>query len=154
MCIRDSLVRGDVDRILDRPTNQAWIDPWVTHLRTRGVRFVMGAGLARLDVGGGRITGARLTTGQIVEADWYVAAMPIDRLKPLLTPELLDAAPSLAGVPALQDDWMVGIQYYLRRRSDLPPGHIAALGTPWALTACSRPHRGTSTSPAPTATGR
>lgn len=131
---RSDLVRGDVDRILDRPTNQAWIDPWVAHLRTRGVRFVMGAGLARLDVGGGRITGARLTTGQIVEADWYVAAMPIDRLKPLLTPELLDAAPSLAGVPALQDDWMVGIQYYLRRRSDLPPGHIAALGTPWALT--------------------
>ncbi len=25
---RSDLVRGDVDRILDRPTNQAWIDPW------------------------------------------------------------------------------------------------------------------------------
>ncbi|MEO9329863.1 hydroxysqualene dehydroxylase [Gordonia aurantiaca] len=131
---RSDLIRGDVDRILNRPTNHAWINPWVAHLRNRGVRFVMGSGLAQLNVGGGRITGARLDTGQTVEADWYVAAMPIDRLKPLLSPALLDADPSLAGIHALQDDWMVGIQYFLRRRSDLPPGHIAALGTPWALT--------------------
>jgi hypothetical protein len=29
---------------------------------------------------------------------------------------------------------MVGIQYFLSRRADMPPSHIAALGTPWALT--------------------
>ncbi|SDU85006.1 hydroxysqualene dehydroxylase [Gordonia westfalica] len=128
------LFHGDVDRILNRPTNHAWIDPWVAHLRSRGVRFVMGAGLAQLDVARRRITGARLTTGTTVESDWYVAAMPIDRLKPLLSPELVSADPSLAGIHQLQDDWMVGIQYFLSRRSELPPGHIAALGTPWALT--------------------
>ncbi len=125
------LVIGDVDRILNRPTNHAWIDPWVAYLRGRGVRFAMGgAGLAQLNVARGRITGARLTTGSTVESDWYVAAMPIDRLKPLLSPELVSADPTLAGIHQLQDDWMVGIQYFLSRRSELPPGHIAALGTP------------------------
>ncbi|WP_223204893.1 hydroxysqualene dehydroxylase [Gordonia jinghuaiqii] len=128
------LVHGGVDRILNRPTNHAWIDPWVAHLRARGVTFVMGEGLADLSISRGRIDAARLTSGTTVDADWYVAAMPIDRLKPLLTPALLAADESLAGIRDLRDDWMVGIQYFLSRRSDLPPGHIAALGTPWALT--------------------
>ncbi|UCZ91670.1 FAD-dependent oxidoreductase [Gordonia sp. WA4-43] len=128
------LVHGGVDRILNRPTNHAWIDPWVAHLRGRGVRFEMGTGLARLNLTRGRISGAQLTSGAPVDADWYVAAMPIDRLRPLLSPELVTADPSLAGIHALKDDWMVGIQYFLSRRADMPPSHIAALGTPWALT--------------------
>ena len=28
---------GRADRVLDAPTNEAWIDPWVAHLRGRGV---------------------------------------------------------------------------------------------------------------------
>lgn len=128
------LVNGGVDRILNAPTNHAWIDPWVTHLRTRGVRFVMNEGVADFAVSGGRISGARLQSGGTVDADWYVAAMPLDRLKPLVTPGLVGADPLLAGIRGLEDDWMVGIQYFLSRRSDIPPSHIAALGTPWALT--------------------
>ena len=31
---------GELDRVLDLPTNEAWIDPWVAHLRGLGVRFV------------------------------------------------------------------------------------------------------------------
>lgn len=128
------LVNGGVDRILNAPTNHAWIDPWVAHLRARGVTFVMNEGVADFAVSGGRISGARLQSGGTVDADWYVAAMPLDRLKPLLTPGLVGADPSLAGIRQLEDDWMVGIQYFLSRRSDIPPSHIAALGTPWALT--------------------
>ncbi|MFW0784135.1 FAD-dependent oxidoreductase [Gordonia sp. CPCC 206044] len=128
------LVQGGVDRILNAPTNHAWIDPWVAYLRRRGVSFVMDEGVAAFDVSGGRVTGARLQSGGNVDADWYVSAIPLDRLKPLLTPTLVAADPSLAGIRRLQDDWMVGIQYFLSRPSDLPPGHIAAMGTPWALT--------------------
>ncbi|MGV9711887.1 hydroxysqualene dehydroxylase [Gordonia sp. NPDC003424] len=128
-----SLITGGVDRILNAPTNHAWITPWVAYLRSRGVRFAMGDGVARFGLSGGRISSARMTSGRSVTADWYVAAIPLDRLRPLLPP-LLAADPTLAGIYRLQDDWMVGIQYFLSRRSDLPPGHIAALGTPWALT--------------------
>ncbi|MFW0792306.1 FAD-dependent oxidoreductase [Gordonia sp. CPCC 205515] len=129
-----SLITGGVDRILNAPTNHAWIDPWVAYLRGRGVQFAKGDGVADFALSGGRISGARMVSGTTVTADWYVSAIPLDRLKPLLTPALLTADPSLRGLRRLQDDWMVGIQYFLSRRSELPPGHIAALGTPWALT--------------------
>ncbi len=128
------LVLGGIDKILNAPTNHAWIDPWVAYLRRRGVRFVLGEGVAEFSVAKGRIGGARLMSGRTVTADWYVSAIPMDRLKPLLTPALVHADPSLARIRRLQDDWMVGIQYFMSRRSTLPPGHIAAMGTPWALT--------------------
>lgn len=127
------LVHGGVDRILNAPTNHAWIDPWVAYLRSRGVRFVMGDGVSGFSLSGGRIAGARMSSGRTVQSDWYVAAMPIDRLQPMLG-GLVGADPTLEGIRHLQDDWMVGIQYFLSRTSDLPPGHIASLGTPWALT--------------------
>ncbi|MET9202297.1 FAD-dependent oxidoreductase [Gordonia sp. NPDC003585] len=128
------LLHGGVDRILNAPTNHAWIDPWVAYLKARGVKFVMGDGVSQFTMAGGRISGARMTSGRTVTTDWYVAAMPIDRLGPMLTPALLAADPSLAGIRKLEDDWMVGIQYFLKHKSDLPPAHIASLGTPWALT--------------------
>jgi uncharacterized protein with NAD-binding domain and iron-sulfur cluster len=133
-----TIVGGGVDRILNAPTNHAWIDPWVAYLSGRGVRFVMGQAATGFDVQGGRITGARVAgdagATSTVTADWYVAAMPLDRLKPLLRPDLLAAAPAREGINHLVDDWMVGIQYFLSRRSEVVPSHIAALGTPWALT--------------------
>jgi uncharacterized protein with NAD-binding domain and iron-sulfur cluster len=133
-----TIVGGGVDRILNLPTNHAWIDPWVAYLRGRGVHFVMGQAATAFDVQGGQITRALVSDGSgatsAVTADWYVAAMPLDRLKPLLRTALLSAAPSLEGINNLVDDWMVGIQYFLSRRADVVPSHIAALGTPWALT--------------------
>lgn len=130
-------ITGGLDRVLNRPTNEAWIDPWVDYLRSRGVVFVMDHRLVALGVRGGRIDTARVVSGGTasdVVADWYIAAMPVDRLVPLLDPPLLDAAPSLAGIGQLRDDWMVGLQYYLPRPTELPSAHLAIVGSPWALT--------------------
>src|SRR3954447_6481116 len=33
---------GAPDRVLNLPTNEAWIEPWVVHLRSLGVRFAVG----------------------------------------------------------------------------------------------------------------
>ncbi|MGW0639542.1 hydroxysqualene dehydroxylase [Nocardia salmonicida] len=129
---------GGVDRILNRPTNIAWIDPWVEYLRSLGVRFVMGQGLTALQMAGGRIASAtvRGTSGTTtVTADHYLCAMPVDRAVDLLDDDIIDADPRLGGLRDLVTDWMVGIQFYLRRTTDIPEGHIAALGSPWALTA-------------------
>ncbi|WP_280215588.1 hydroxysqualene dehydroxylase [Nocardia cyriacigeorgica] len=128
-----------IDRILNRPTNEAWIDPWVAYLRGRGVRFVMGQRATALELRGGRITGATVVdsggAASRVEADWFVCAMPVERTVPLLSPAILAADPRLAGMAELVTDWMVGIQYYLTRPTEIPEGHIAALGSPWAITA-------------------
>ena len=45
---------GRADRVLDAPTNEAWIDPWVAHLRGLGVDL-------RLQHAGAR--GSRCATG-------------------------------------------------------------------------------------------
>ncbi|MFD4292274.1 FAD-dependent oxidoreductase [Rhodococcus sp. NPDC058505] len=133
---------GHLDRLLNGPTNEAWIDPWADLLRGMGVRFEMGSRVVALDVDGGRITGATAADAagnrSRVEADWYVLAVPVERAVDLLTPQLLAADPALAGLRELAVDWMVGIQYFLRRPTPIVDGHVAYLGSPWALTSISQ----------------
>jgi len=50
---------GPFDRILDAPTNQALIEPWVAHLRSLGVRLRLGHAVTALDMRGGQIVAAR-----------------------------------------------------------------------------------------------
>ncbi|WP_433664606.1 hydroxysqualene dehydroxylase [Nocardia sp. CA-128927] len=131
--------QGGVDRVLNAPTNEAWIEPWVTYLRSCGVRFVPGAGLTRLRLQNGQITGA-IAGDRWVDTDWYVCAMPAERVADVLDDAVLEADPRLAGIGELVVDWMTGVQFYLRRPIPVPAGHLAALGTPWALTAlCQAP---------------
>src|SRR5207237_9708924 len=74
---------GAADRLLNAPTNEAWIDPWVAHLRTLGVRFISGHRVAELVVSGGRVSEVRLqptdangdpttTAGSSLDADRIV----------------------------------------------------------------------------------
>lgn len=132
---------GAPDRILNAPTNEAWIDPWVALLEGLGVRFHVGQKVVGLDVAGGRITGARVreaTTTRTIEADWFVSAMPAERAAKLLSADVLRADPSLEGIKDLQVDWMNGIQFYLRRPVDLVHGHVTFIDAPWALTALTQ----------------
>src|SRR3954464_2165670 len=50
---------GAPDRVLNAPTNEAWIGPWVKLLRGRGVRFHVGQAVEALEVAHGRVTHAR-----------------------------------------------------------------------------------------------
>jgi uncharacterized protein with NAD-binding domain and iron-sulfur cluster len=129
---------GAPDRVLDLPTNEAWIGPWVRLLRRLGVRFEMGQRIEALEVRGGRIASARARDRhgrrRAVEADWFVCAMPVERARQLWSRKLLTVDPSLKQMDELFVDWMVGIQYYLRRKVDLTHGHLTFLDSPWALT--------------------
>ncbi|WP_241386499.1 hydroxysqualene dehydroxylase [Rhodococcus sp. CH91] len=133
---------GHLDRVLSAPTNEAWIDPWAQLLRELGVKFEMGWGAEALEVSGGRITGARVTDRSgaraTVDADWYVAAMPAERAVSLWSPQILALDPHLEAMNELVTDWMVGIQYFLRRPTPIAAGHVAYLGSPWALTSISQ----------------
>ncbi|WP_183094632.1 hydroxysqualene dehydroxylase [Nocardioides stalactiti] len=125
------------DQILNGPTNEVWIDPWVTHLRGRGVRFQNATTIVGLDVAGGRITGARATTPsgpKTISADYFVSAMPVERVTPWLSPAVLAADPALEGLTTLFADWMNGIQFFLKRKVDITSGHLAFLDSPWSLT--------------------
>ncbi len=133
---------GAPDRVLDAPTNEAWIDPWVAELRRLGVRFHVGQTVEALTVRRGRVTSARVRNRRgrrrRVDADWFVSAMPVERAVRLWTPEVLRADPRLELMRELQVDWMNGIQFYLRRKIDITHGHVTFVDAPWALTALTQ----------------
>jgi len=125
------------DQVLNGPTNEVWVNPWLQLLHSLGVRFRTGTAIVGLDVAHGRITGARATTPNgptTIEADWFVSAMPVEKVTPLLSSSVLRVAPKLEGLNDLVVDWMNGIQFYLKRPVNLTPGHVAFLDSPWSLT--------------------
>lgn len=131
------------DRILNRPTNAAWIDPWVEYLGDRGVSFLVGTEITGLDYTGGRIAAALARDAggadRRIEADWYVLAVPFERAIGILDdPAILAADPQLGAIGRLEARWMTGIQFFLRERANIAEGHFLALGSPWALTGLSQ----------------
>lgn len=134
---------GAADRVLDGPTDEVWIDPWVAHLRGLGVRIVEGYAAERLHVAGGRVQGATLVDAagrpMRVRADHYVAAMPVERARVLFDPAVRAAAPELARLDHLEHDYMNGIQFFLDRMpTQAVHGHVAYLASPWALTSINQ----------------
>lgn len=71
-----------VDRVLNAPTNEAWLTPWLDHLRALGVDYRLGHALERFECDADRVVGAwvRDDRGALtrVTADVYVAAVPVE----------------------------------------------------------------------------
>ena len=137
------LVPGRVfDRLLNGPTNDVWIDPWRTHLTDQlGVTLVPNATVRSFNLAGDRIRSVSVErNGQLEEvtADFHVAAMPVEIMQGLVTPQLVRAAPSLARLGALRTEWMNGIQFYLETDQPLTNGHAIYLDSNWALTSISQ----------------
>ena len=130
-----------VDRLLNGPTNEVWIDPWVQYLRSLGVEFHTGAQLKCLHVDGSRISHVTLEQDERtfdVTADYYVSALPAEAMAPLLTEDVKRAAPSMANIDKLKTAWMNGIQFYLDRDVPVVNGHTIYINSPWALTSISQ----------------
>jgi hypothetical protein len=90
---------------------------------------------------------------EIAAADYFVFALPVEQMAYVAerSPTLLkhDAAkldPSRNGGGALTNlvrlsehvDWLAGIQFYLREKANITPGHIACLDSEWSLTGISQ----------------
>ena len=109
---------GSTDRVLDGPTNLVWIDPWLAYLRSRGVQYLFDAKVEEILCNDGRISGVSVSQAgkrTIMRGDHYVAALPVDRIAPLLNGPLVAADPALRKVRALAQnvEWMNGVQFYL-----------------------------------------
>ena len=128
---------GRADRVLDAPTSEAWIDPWVAHLRSRGLELRLGTPVDALHVDGGRIA-AVAAGGERVQADFYVAALPVEVMRQLASPALRAADPRLNGLDRLVTRWMNGVLFYLDRDVPLVNGHAIYVDSEWALTSISQ----------------
>src|SRR6266536_1553726 len=130
------------DRLLNGPTNDVWIDPWRRHLTDRlGVTLVPNATVRSFNLAGDRLRSVSVErNGQLEEviADFHVAAMPVEIMQALVTPEVTRNAPSLARLGELGTEWMNGIQFYLETDEPLTDGHAIYLDSNWALTSISQ----------------
>ncbi|MFE7094785.1 hydroxysqualene dehydroxylase [Streptomyces erythrochromogenes] len=130
---------GPPDRILDLPTNEAWIDPWEAHLRSLGVEFRVGWTVREVQYGSGRVSGVSVEgpdgARRTVTADHYVSALPVEHARRTWSAGLRAADPMLGRCDRLRTDWMTGIQFYLTERAALVHGHLNCIDSPWSLTA-------------------
>ncbi len=135
------LTYGGFDRLLNGPTNDVWLQPWVTYLRAKGVKFCNNTLVKSFDASDTGITSvAAESNGQplTITADYYISAMPVEAMTPLVDDRLKALAPSLANLNKIYTAWMNGIQYYLKQDVPLEFGHSLYADSPWALTSISQ----------------
>lgn len=131
------------DRVLNGPTSEVWIDPWLKLLRELGVDYRVSSCVEAIHCDAQRITGIEVSCGGVREAvsgDWYVAALPVEKMAPLVSLALQALDAGLARIPMLAGyvGWMCGLQFYLRRELPIVPGHVLYVDAPWALTSISQ----------------
>src|SRR5262249_53897655 len=106
------------DRVLNGPTSDVWIQPWLDYLQGRGVEYLTNSRVRSITCAGGRIRSATIERqGKRFEAagDYYVSALPVEVMALLVTDELIRADASLANIVLFSKNvaWQNGIQLYL-----------------------------------------
>ena len=131
------------DRTMGGPTTEMWIDPWRTHLQSLGVTFHTGISATAIQVAAGAISGITMSDATTKTADYYVLAVPLDVVIPLITPAMGALDPQLERLRLANPDdlvsWMVGLQFFLYEDVPLVRGHTFYPDSPWALTTISQP---------------
>lgn len=131
------------DRLLNAPTNDAWLDPWLAYLKEKGVYYQFDTEVEKINCDGHIIIGAVLKKdGQQfeVKGDYYISAFPVEVMAGKINDEILSADPSLKNLTTLAScvSWMNGIQFYLKENIDIISGHTIYIDTPWAVTSVSQ----------------
>jgi uncharacterized protein with NAD-binding domain and iron-sulfur cluster len=135
------------DRLLNGPTNEVWIYPWLAHLQDLGVEYHFDSLVTAINCDpDGRIKSAtvrNIETSETaeVEGDYYIAAVPVEVMDRLIFNSNLDRYDSsLNKIRTLAKNvaWMNGLQFYLKEDLPLIHGHILLVDTPWALTMISQ----------------
>lgn len=151
--ILDMITPGpSTDRVLNGPTNEVWLHPWLEYLRDSGVEYQFDRHIDRIvcrpNQGrpGGRIEAVHLSDSAgnsylLDDADFYIAALPAEKMATLLDDGILEADSSLGGIKtigATYVEWMNGIQFFLKEDVPLAHGHTIYLDSPWALSSISQ----------------
>lgn len=131
------------DRLLNGPTNDVWINPWLTYLRSKGVQYDMNVELVSLAMDKGSISAANVRDAngpRQVKGDYYICCVPLEIMAPKISKDMLAADPTLSGMQRIQQNvqWMNGIQFYLKQDVPIVHGHLLFADSDWALTAISQ----------------
>ncbi|MEZ4686213.1 MAG: FAD-dependent oxidoreductase [Bacteroidia bacterium] len=146
---------GEPDRVLNGPTNEAWLDPWMDYLLSMKLDLQKGhiAIGVNYDAQKELVTGVKVKDVKhdkisTVEADYYLFALPVEIMNGLIitnreNDELINQAPTLLGLYNLSKDtdWMNGAQFYLNDGTeflDHQKGHVIYIDSAWSLTSISQ----------------
>ncbi len=134
---------SDVDRLLNGPTNDVWINPWKEHLLDLGVAFEQPWTINKLLLKDGKLDGIRAKKegkgrNKTFKADYYVLSLPLESILELCTPAINESVPALAALKNLKTEWMNGIQFFFDADIEMSKGHGLFLDSPWALTSISQ----------------
>lgn len=70
--------RGGKWHLMKRPTSEAWFDPWVIYLKTKGVKFVLGVTLLDLKINEGNIESCLTSVGNVTTDQYVIAINPFE----------------------------------------------------------------------------
>ena len=132
------------DRLLNGPTSKVWLDPWFDYLTGRGVTYHLGHKAKEIVFAGGQVESVTIESaaGPIeVKADYYIFALPVERMAELLaaSPSGNGLVPAFAHIGELSDNvrWMNGVQFFLYEDVPITHGHLLFADSPWAITGIS-----------------
>jgi len=135
---------ASTDRLLNSPTNPAWIDPWLKYLRKQGVDYHLDSPVTHIECSEeGKIEHITATVDGVeknITGDYYLCAVPVEVMARFLTPEILKNDNTLSTVKTLSKDvsWMNGMQFYLTEDVKIDHGHTMFVNSPWAITSISQ----------------
>jgi uncharacterized protein with NAD-binding domain and iron-sulfur cluster len=135
---------SSTDRLLNGPTNDAWIDPWLDYLESAGVSYHLNSPVTSLHCkDNGEIDHiVVLQNGEEKEiaGDYYLCAVPIEVAARLFDANILERDATLGTLRTLARDvsWMNGMQLYLSQDVSVDHGHTMYVDSPWALTSVSQ----------------
>lgn len=140
--------RTTSDLLLNGPTNEVWIEPWVSYLtdkdlHTKPVKYLLNSPLKSINCKGRKIYSVTVEIdGKPTEiiGDYYLFAIPVEAMANYITKDLTDIDPSLASIVELKQyvRWMNGIQFFLKEDVPMVRGHVAYVDSPWAVTSISQ----------------
>jgi squalene-associated FAD-dependent desaturase len=103
------------------PLGRLYGEELKTWLENHGVRLLLNQGAKQIVVRDNAVSAIELRDGSRVEADWYVAAVPFDRLLDLLPPEVIEAHAYFANLRRLEMSPITSVHlWYDRSVIELP----------------------------------
>jgi 15-cis-phytoene desaturase len=154
------------DRVLNGPTNDVWIYPWLKYLVEKGVQYHINARIQSINCDEQQITGVTIAqdgqTSRVtgcseqgmtqtvpcvshsrpfeVQGNYYLAALPVESIAYLINKSLLNIDPTLESIKELRHNVasMNGIMFYLYKNIDIIHGHTNYINSQWALTSISQ----------------
>lgn len=114
--------------VMNGPTNDRFIDPWVRHLQQLGVQFHLGHRLDNVVLEAGAVKEVLVDKTTHVNTDAYVLALPFQHVSRLV--------PSLSLPDKPHREWSFSYQFYLR---EIPSDWLQyqtftlVLDSPWKL---------------------